>query len=279
MTHPEHASELRVLPSFPFLVQSSPDLIDHTQILAERFERAYGFLSETLAVAPRVGLRVLSASDWPIHARSAFPAYGLTHLDFEQGMVVTGGPDSTFWHAFVDTIAAVAPDLLEELRGAYGRADGRIDLTRHIETWIVHDLGHACHIHLGYWFPRVWLMEFFADLCLYSYLASHEPAYLPALETFPRVLSQLGAAHFSHHTLPDFDALYIKLEPTNYLWYHGHLFETARKAYASGGNGVLERLWHTFVLANVREVSDAELAQLLRQVQPEIAQMLLEWPT
>ncbi len=278
MTYLEHPSELRVLPSFPFLVESSPDLVGHTQVLAQRFERAYRFMSETLAVTPPVGLRVLSASDWPTHALPAF-VYGLTYLDAKQGMVITGGPDSTFWHAFVDTIAATAPDLLGELRGAYGRADGRIDLTSHIECWIAHDLGHACHIHLDYWFPRVWLMEFFADLCLYSYLASHEPAFLPALETFPRLLSQLDAAHFPHHTLPDFDALYMKLDLANYLWYHGHLFEAARKAYASGGNGVLERLWHTFVVANVREVSDAELAQLLRLVQPEIAQMLEAWPT
>jgi hypothetical protein len=273
MTHPDHPTELRVLSPFPFPVQSSPDLVEHTQLLAQRFERARDFLQQTLAVTPQVGLRVLSAADWPVYAHPAFADYGLTHFDPVQGMVITGGPDSTFWHAFVDAIAA-EPDLLEGLRATYGRADRQIDLTRHIEWWIVHDLGHACHAHLDYWFPRVWLMEFFADLCLYSYLASNEPAYLPALETFPRVLSRLSPAHVRYHTLHDFDTQYIKLELTNYLWFHGHLFEAARKAYAGGGNSTLSRLWQTFALANVREVSDTELARLLQQVQPEIAQIM-----
>jgi hypothetical protein len=191
MTQPEDSTGLRVLSPFPFLVQSSPDLVEHTRLLAERFECARGFLHQTLDVTPQVGLRVLSAADWPTHAHTAFMHYGTTHLDTVQAMVITGGPDSTFWHAFVDSIAAAGPDLLGELRETYGQADGTIDLTRHIEWWIVHDLGHACHAHLGYWFPRVWLMEFFADLCLYTYLASNEPAYLPALETLPRVLSLL----------------------------------------------------------------------------------------
>ncbi len=264
MTHPEDSTELHVLSPFPFPVQSSPDLIEHARLLAARFERAYAFLHQTLAVDPRVGLRVLSATDWPIHAHPAFVDYGLTHFDPAQAMVITGGPDSTFWHAFVDTIAAAGPDLLEELQETYGRADD--------------DLGHACHLHLDYWFPRVWLMEFFADLCLYTYLASNEPSYLPALETLPRVLSRLSPARFRYHTLHDFDTQYIKMEPVNYLWYHGHLFEAARKAYAGGGDSILSRLWHTFALANVREVSDAELARLLQQVQPEIAQMMLGWP-
>jgi hypothetical protein len=278
MTHPQDSTELLTLAGFPFPVQSSPDLVEHARRLAERFERAYGFLRQTLAVDPQVGLRVLSASDWPVHAHPAFTDYGLTHFDPTQAMVITGGPGSTFWRAFVDAIAAAVPDLLGELQAVYGQADGQIDLARHIETWIVHDLGHACHIRLDYWFPRVWLMEFFADLCLYSYLASNEPAYLPALETLPRVLSRISPDHVRYHTLPDFDAQYIKLDLTNYLWYHGHLFETARKAYAAGGTGVLERLWQTFALANLREVSDAELAGMLQQVQPEIAQMLRGWP-
>src|SRR5262245_17360043 len=109
MTHSENSAGLLVLSPFPFPVQSSPDLVEHTRLLAERFERARGFLHQALDVTPQVGLRVLSAADWPIHANTAFTHYGTTHFDPAQAMVITGGPGSTFWHAFVDTIAAADP--------------------------------------------------------------------------------------------------------------------------------------------------------------------------
>jgi hypothetical protein len=151
-------------------------------------------------------------------------------------------------------------------------------LTRHIEWWIIHDLGHAFHLHLDYRFPRVWLMEFFADVCLYTYVASHEPAYLPALEILPRVLSRLKPTHFHYRTLAEFDTQYINMELMNYLWYHGHFFEQARRAYAQVGSSLLDRFWHTFVLAKVQEIPDSELALRLQQIEPGIAQMMLKWP-
>ncbi len=227
-------------------------------------------------MAPQVGLVVLSAGDWTRYAHPSFPTYGLTY--YGDGQVVTGGPDTTFWCPLVETIAAEAPDLLPELRAVYGRVDGHIDLTPHIDWWVVHDLGHAFHIQVPYWFPRVWLMEFFADLCLYTYVATYEPAHLPALETLPRLLSQLPASHFRYHTLHDFDTEYVNMELENYLWYHSHFFACARRAYAAAGVAVLHRLWKTFVAASVQAVPDSQLAALLQQAQADVARMMVEWP-
>ena len=124
---------------------------------------------------------------------------------------------------------------MPELRNVYGRPDGRITLTPHIEWWIVHDLGHTFHAHLSYWFPRKWLMELFADLCLYTYVAANEPDYLPRLETVLRLLHQLPAAHFRYHTLHDFDTQYLDMELVNYLWYHGHFFACAKPLVVVSG--------------------------------------------
>ncbi len=267
---------LQRLTEFSFPVHSSRGLEEHARTLAVRFARTHDFLCATFDMAPRVGLLVVSAGDWASYAHPSFPIYALTY--YRDGQVVTGGRDSTFWHPFVETIAAAAPDLLSELRAVYGRPDGDIDLTPHTDWWVVHDLGHAFHVQIPYWFPRVWLMEFFADLCLYTYVATHEPAHLPALETLPRLLSQVPASHFRYHTLRDFDTEYVNMELANYLWYHGHFFECAKRAYAASGAAALHHLWNTFVAPNVEAVPDSQVAALLQHVQADVARMMIEWP-
>jgi hypothetical protein len=59
MSHPEHSTELRVLSAFPFPVQSSADLVEYARLLAERFERARGFLQQ---VQPEIAQMLLG---WP----------------------------------------------------------------------------------------------------------------------------------------------------------------------------------------------------------------------
>jgi hypothetical protein len=37
-------------------------------------------------------------------------------------------------------------------------------------------------------------------------------------------------------------------------------------------------MWEAFVVANVQEIDDDKLAEVLRQVQPALARMLAAWP-
>jgi hypothetical protein len=276
MTNPQPDAGLQIVSEFASPVHCSRGLEAHAHTLAARFQRAHAFFSTLFGISPSVGLVVLSADDWPTYARASFPIYGFTH--YFDAQVVTGGPDTTFWQSFVDTITTASPHLVPELRTVYGRPDGRITLTPHIEWWIVHDLGHAFHAHLSYWFPRKWLMELFADLCLYTYVAANEPDYLPRLETVLRLLHQLPAAHFRYHTLHDFDTQYLNMELVNYVWYHGHFFACAKLVYDAAGRSALDRLWRLLVIPNVREVTDTELAALLQDGQPELAQLMQTWP-
>jgi hypothetical protein len=257
---------------------ASPGLAASAEHFAARFERAFRFLSATLNIAPAVGLAVLSAADWPRYA--AIPIYAVTHYDYPRRMVVTAAESGTFWRPAIDFVQAHAPKILDDLRAVYGRPDGSIDLAKHIALWITHDLGHAFHLHAEYWFPRRWLMEYFADLCSYTYIAAVEPEQLPALETFMRALHAVEARHLPYHTWSEFERLYgdetFGLE--NYLWYHGHLYASAKRAYQAAGVQVLVRMWQGCVLADVREISDDQLANLLDQIQPELAQMLRAWP-
>jgi hypothetical protein len=67
-------------------------------------------------------------------------------------------------------------------------------------------------------------MEFFADLCLYTYIARNEPIALPALYTLPNVVSQLPIERFGEQTLHNFDTKYTKMRLENYFLYHGLFF-------------------------------------------------------
>jgi hypothetical protein len=278
MTDLEHYAGLQRLYTISRPVLASPDLAEVAEGFAARYERAYRFLSETLGVAPDVGLVVLSEADWPRDA--LIPTYGVTFYAYPHRMVVTAADSGTFWRPAIDLVRAHAPHLLQELQAVYGQPDGSIDLAAHIALWIAHDLGHAFHLDAEYWFPRRWLMEYCADLCCYTYVAAVEPAQLPALEVFPRALRAIDARHVRYHTLHDFEAQYDggDWSNENYCWYHGFLFETAKQAYRAADVQALQRLWQAFVLANVREIADEQLAELLQHAQPELAQMMRTWP-
>jgi len=64
----------------------------------------------------------------------------------------------------------------------------------------------------------------------------------------------------------------------NYLWYHGYLYEAAKQAYDAEGVQALQRMWEAFVVANVQEMDDDKLTEVLWHVQPALAQMLTAWP-
>jgi hypothetical protein len=276
MTDVPPGGDLAVLSELAVPVHHSRGLEGYARLLATRFERAHGFFSSLFGMSPQVGLVVLSADDWLNCAHASFPTYGLTYYFDRQ--IVTGGPDTTFWRPLVDALVTTAPHLAPQLRDVYGRQGGQIALTPHVEWWIVHDLGHAFHVHLDYWFPRIWLMELFANLCLYTYLATSEPAYLSVQETLPRLLSQLPAAEFRYRKLSDFDAQYLNMDLVNYLWYHAHFFACAKRAYDAAGSTALDRLWRRLVMPNVRDVAETELDALLQHIQPEFAQMIRSWP-
>jgi hypothetical protein len=274
----EHYAGLQRLRASGLPVFASSNLAEAGEGIAARYERAYSFLSATLNITPEVGLVVLSAADWSRYA--AMPIYAVTHYDYPRRMVVTAAESGTFWKPAIDLVQVYAPTLLDDLRGVYGLPDGIIDPAAHIALWITHDLGHAFHLHAEYWFPRRWLMEYFADLCSYAYVAIAEPEQLPALETFLSALRAVDVQHLPYHTWHDFETLYGKdnFSLENYLWFHSSLYETAKQAYRNSGVQALARMWQGCVLANVREISDEQLTTLLQQIQPELAQMLQAWP-
>lgn len=277
MTVSSYDVGLERLDGFTIPIYVSQRLIQPAQNLASRFAQAYTFLTSLLPVKPDISLAVLSKHDW---ARCApIPTFGITHYDYPHRMVVTAAQPSTFWQPLIERVKEISPALLHDLRTVYGQPDGEIDLTPNVELWMFHDLGHAFHLAVPYWFPRRWLMEYFADLCAYSYVAMNEPDQVPALMRLYHTLHAVEAHHFSYRTLAEFEAHYDKNDWSfeNYLWYHGVLFTKAQQAFERAGVQALQQLWQSFVGANVEQVSDTKLLNLLFQAQPELARMVEAW--
>ncbi|MCG8352485.1 MAG: hypothetical protein MI924_32365 [Chloroflexales bacterium] len=245
-----------------------------TMKTVERYLAAYRLFADLFGSEPSTGLVILSAADWQRYA--ALPIAGVTHYDHKHRAVIAPGELSAFWHEAVEMIGRGSPDLMVKLSAVYGQSDGTIDLTSHIDLWVTHDLGHAFHSHHEYFFPRRWLMEYFADLCSYVATAQYEPNQLPALETFPIIMSELDNRQFAYQSWSDFEEQYGKpsFSVENYLWYHGFLYAVAKEAYRRASIAALHDLWTAFVPIQRTVSSDADLLLIFQQVQPELARLL-----
>jgi hypothetical protein len=273
-----HYTGLEAITTSPFPLYASLEIVQDIVSVTTRFEHATRFFGRLFNVRPEIGLVVLSAADWGRYA--ALPVFGVTHYDYARGTIVTAVQPSSFWQSSLNLVERAAPQMLPEIRAVYGRPDEAIDLLPHIHLWLAHDIGHAFHLHSSYWFPRRWLMEYFADLCSYVYTATQEPDSLPYLETFPRALHAVSPSALRYHTWHAFEAQYgsddMGLE--NYLWYHGYLYEAARASYRTAGVDTLQQLWDGFVVATAENMTDAELVRVLQHVQPELARIVATLP-
>ena len=257
---------LQAVQGFPFPVHTSPGLETRGRSIAERCARAYRFLSKVLDFEPKASLLVLSPQDWS--GRSSHPVYGMPN--YEAGNLIVAGEESSFWGSFVDMIKDASPSLLKEAQATYGSGE-RIDLAPFFDLLVVHELAHIFHDQVPFHFPRAWLTEFFANLCLHAYVASVEPEQLSTLETFPRLIVALGPDKFRYRTLEAFEALYTKVGPQNYGWYQCRLHLAAKKVYDAEAISALQKLWKTFA------ITDPQLVESLKKIHPEMAKVLTGW--
>ena len=253
--------------SFPVFASSA--VVPRARDIAERTARALAFLGSMLDVAPEIALLVLDPGDWT--GRAAHPVYGMPNYDGAGNLVVAGAP-SDFWRGFVDLVADTQPAELTTLAAVYDR-DGGIDLSPFFDLLAVHELGHRVHQVGGVRFPRLWLAELFCNLCLHTYVAEEEPGTLPVLEAFPAVVAAVPPERVEHSDLAVFEQLYDRMPPHNYGWYQCRLHAAAKRVYDAGGPAVLRGLWTRF------RVADEKLVSALDAIEPELARVLLEWPT
>ncbi|HSH22703.1 MAG TPA: hypothetical protein VK975_01415 [Acidimicrobiales bacterium] len=257
----EPAPGLVPVVGFPFPVLASPQVVPQAQEVAGRCARAYELLADALGPRPDVTVLVLAPEDWP----TADLPYGMPH--YSAGRLVLAGQSAGFWRSFVPLLEQAPPPLYAASVEVYGED---LDLGPFFNLLGVHELGHAFHDRSR--FPRRWLDETFANLCLHAYMATTETEAIAVLEAFPEAITSLDPALFEHRSLQEFEALYSGMDPINYGWYQCHFHRAAKRVHDHGGIPALQRLWRRFV------PSDEELAEVLRRdVDAELARTLLEW--
>lgn len=257
------------IPDFPFAVYSSLTLVAQAQKIAARCERAFIFFRDIFGVNPKFTLLVLSSDDWATYTPQQ--PVGMPHFDTDK--LVVAGETNDFWQSVVPQRENISSELFKAVQNVYGQPDGTIDVSPFFHLLAIHELGHAFHVQAPSQFPRLWLMETFANLCLHTYVAVNEPELLPVLETLPQVFVDAGKDLTSYRSLKDFEMHYMNMHPANYVWYQGQFHFLAKQAFDLRGMEALSSLWKTFIL------SDAQLNTILRkEIHPDLAKMVENWP-
>ncbi len=196
------------------------------------------------------------------------------------GNIFVGATTAEFFQGIVGLLDGVLDDQARtEMDNVYGKVDGEPDVSEFADLLVVHELAHLYHVLFPFEFPRLWLKELFANLCLHAYVAEAEPAQLPSLTTWPACMKLLPTARVRHHSLEDFERLYVGVGPENYGWYQLRLHAAARDVYDAEGTDALRRMYGTFA-AQDGKMTDRRLLEILEaRVSPSASRLVRTWPS
>lgn len=243
---------------------------------ATRLAAAHQFLNEALEITPQLRLLTLAPDDWQEHA--GFPMYGMPHTARESDIVV-GTELAGFWDPIIQTIEDNStPQQRAELLRIHAPADGRLNASALNDLLPVHELGHLYHQQVPFSFPRLWLMELFANLCVHAYVDALEPDRMLAWTSLCKRLAAVPVDQVAHRSLADFERLYVGVGADNYVWYQFRFVVGIMTVFGPGDTGLLQCLYR-FGKITPSDLSDDRLAALLsEQVHPGLAEMLRSWP-
>jgi hypothetical protein len=225
---------------------------------------SYEYLAGLLGFRPEAQVLVVNEADWPNATQT--PIYGLPNA--WNGTLVVAGTEAPLWSSFAEM---VAEGDRAEFEAAYGTPDGSIRLGPFMDLVAVHEVAHIFHQGTQH-FPRLWLQELFANLCLHAWVADRSPADLETLTTMPRLGCKAPAASWAHSSREDFELFYTDMGGPNYVWYQFRLQVEAGALYDRAGTGVVRRLFDVFKL------DDAALARRLAEdVDPRLAAFSLRF--
>lgn len=237
--------------------------------IRRRVGRAEAFLSRTLEMSPTFVVKVLNPQDWDEHTTDR--PFGMPHA--LNGELVLGTEPAAFWRELGVLFSPLSGPDRARLTDVYGEPPS---FARFADFLAVHELGHLYHPRSSIRFPRLWLKEFFANLCMYAYSAVEEPDSLELISVGPELLTQSPAMP-SHRSLADFERLYSGVGAVNYCWYQFRLSALAEVLFKAAGVGALQALHQAFRGAP-EEFSDPELADRLTAVHPVLAAAARDWP-
>ena len=241
------------LPTF-----ASAGIEDRARAIGVIAADSYEYLAGLLGFRPQAQVLVVSEADWPKVTEQ--PLFGLPNAG--NGTLVVAGTEAPLWSSFVEM---AGPDSEAELAAVYGAPDGSIRLGAFMDLIVVHEVAHLFHEGSQH-FPRLWLQELFANLCLHAWAAERAPDHLTTLLTLPRLGAKAPPETFDYRTRDDFERLYVNVGGPNYVWFQFRLQLEAAALYDRAGSAAVRRLFEAFRL------DDATLARKLdAEVDPGLA--------
>ncbi len=219
---------------------------------------SYEYLAELLDRRPEAQVLVLSEDDWA--KKSEVSLYGLPNAG--DGTLTVAGTEAPFWAGLAEMVAA---EDRPELDAMYAQGDGELRFGPFFDLVAVHEVGHLFSQGVVH-FPRLWLSELFANLCLHAWVERRAPGSLPILLTLPRLAAGMAAEAWEYRTWDDFERAYSAMPGPNYVWFQFRLQLLAADLHDRGGEATVRRLFDAFRL------DDDSLAAVLReQVDPALA--------
>ena len=250
------------LPTF-----ASEGLEPRARLIGQIAADSHEYVSGLLGFSPEAQVLVLSEADWP--SRTATDVYGLPNAS--NGTLVVAGTEAPFWAQLAEMVdEADRPELARAYPGR-SSGDGALELGPFFDLVAVHEVAHVFHGGSQV-FPRLWLQELFANLCLHAWVAERSPASMSTLLTLPRLGAKTPAETFAYRTRDDFERLYTDVGGPNHVWYQFRLQLEAAALYDRAGSAAVRRLFEAFHL------DDAALARRLAEaVDPGLAEFSLEF--
>jgi len=217
--------------------------------------QSYDYLAELLGFRPEAQVLVVTEADWSRVTET--PIYGLPNAG--NSTLVVAGDEPPLWASFADM---VRPEDRAEFDAVYGNPDGSFRLAPFMDLVAVHEVGHVFHQGTQH-FPRLWLQELFANLCLHAWVTERSPGDMATLTTLPRLGAKSPPAAWAHTSRDDFETLYTSVGGPNYVWYQFRLQVEAGALYDRVGADAVRLLFEAFHLPD-----DALARRLAAEVDP-----------
>jgi hypothetical protein len=228
------------LSGFPFPVVATTGLEEKAARIAERTCDARSWMSGILGMEPQIRVEVLGPEDFA--ERAELPALGLPHMNDEGTMFLAGYDTSTFDSSIEETLKYLPPADRSTFAVTYGDPPS---VQAFVDLLALHELAHAYHMQRGWSFQELWMGELFCNLALQGYVADHEPAARPALETLPTAAHHMP---LDAQGVTGIDAMSAE-NPLTYVWYEFRLQVAAIRLWDAGGPGLLREFYEQQALA------------------------------
>ena len=269
--------DLKKLTGYRVNAWCSPAAEAKAKKMAARLDSVTAFYQEHLRFTPIVTLLVLSPGDWRAH--TDFPVYGMPHYNDQQTLVLAS-EDNDFWRSLLPATDKLPAAYAEQVAQVYRGSNGTISMEAFFDLLAIHELGHAYYQQAGLLMQRHWLSELLPNILLHAYIAEKEPALLPALTLFPKiVVTTTDKSSLKYTSLADLETYYNDLGknyPQNYGWYQCRWHVAAGDIYEKGGVNGLARLWNA-LKTQKETLSDSALVHLLTINALPVANMYNSW--